>query len=190
MEHLTAGLLNFADDTSGISPRIGFVKELAINDSIRNCIFTRQIRQFGVQSLSKSSQHRIFLEPDDVRSAVRFKQAVEFICGKTAVSPCKEGCLRIFSLIFLQKRQHKRGCALAAILRSRTQFDLQQISGQPVEAKQRMITMGLVVIVESFTFLRAIGSQQGGVQIKQNVLRFLDGVDSSAENPLYLFQLL
>ena len=38
--------------------------------------------------------------------------------------------------------------------------------------------MGLVVIVESLTFLRAIGSQQGGVQIKQNVLRLLDGIVS------------
>jgi hypothetical protein len=41
VEHLTAGLLNFADDASGISPRIGFVKELAINDGIRDHVALR-----------------------------------------------------------------------------------------------------------------------------------------------------
>ena len=50
--------------------------------------------------------------------------------------------------------------------------------------------MRLVVVVERLTLLRTVGSQQGGVQIEQNMLWLLNGVNSSTENPLDVLQLL
>ena len=50
--------------------------------------------------------------------------------------------------------------------------------------------MCLIMVVEGFALLRAIGSQQSGIQIEQNMLWLFDGVNSSAENPLNLLQLL
>jgi hypothetical protein len=159
---------------------------------LQNRSYADIIKVFNKKSVVSSIGHFLGINDKeyDIRCTVRFKQAVELVRGKTAVSPGKEGCFGVIPLVFLQKRQHKRSRALAAILCSRTKLDLQQISSQAIEAKQWMIPMCLIMVVEGFALLRAIGSQQSGIQIEQNMLWLFDGVNSSAENPLNLLQLL
>ena len=50
-------------------------------------------------------------------------------------------------------------------------------NGCPNKYQKRMIAMSLIMIVEAFSFLAAVGIQQGGVQIEQHMLRHMNGID-------------
>lgn len=58
--------------------------------------------------------------------------------------------------VLLHQWNHELIGILAAILCTITQLRFQQISGQPIVAKQRVIAVGLIMKVEAFTFLAAI----------------------------------
>ena len=77
MKHLPIGLFYLADNPPGIIPGASLVQKFAIHNGVRNSILSRQIIQLGIQRFRKPSQNGVFLESNDIRRTVCFKQAVD-----------------------------------------------------------------------------------------------------------------
>ena len=78
--------------------------------------------------------------------------------NQTFLNACRNGQKSIVQ-IFLKKGFHKFICIIAAVECSITKFCLQQIPGQTIIAEQRMVSVCLIMEVEAFPFLIAVGAK-------------------------------
>ena len=115
----------------------------------------------------------------------------QFRGSETTVASHVEERFREVLVEFIQEFFHEPAGSIAAVLCSLTELSHQQVTGDAIIAHQGMIAVCLIVIVEGFAFLPAIGIKQRGVQIQEQMLRWIDGVyhpAHGAHDPAHLFQ--
>ena len=166
VDDLVRRFLDLEDDSSGVGPAAGLIVELTIcNRIIRGIAGCRLVKSrvlFGGQF----SEDPVLLEADGVFTVIFLAGFVQLGSSKSAVSSQVQVHGRMLCPKLLHQRRHKSTGSMAAVLGAVTKLDLQEIAGKAIEAEQGMVPMCLVMVIEGFAFLSAVGV--GRVESRSN----------------------